>query len=89
MYRWSRNSQFFGWYLAIVGYITMGVSGYVLLATILTIILSHYYIVRFEELFLERVFGEEYLRYKLRTPRYVGEAKKSTIKPISMSYLEC
>ena len=31
-----------------------------------------------EELYLERMFGEKYLSYKARTPRYVGLPKRES-----------
>jgi protein-S-isoprenylcysteine O-methyltransferase Ste14 len=72
IYRWSRNPQFFGLFLQIIGISLMGRSGFSFLLTFAAIIFSHYYIIRIEEPYLERIFGEEYKSYKLRTPRYIG-----------------
>ena len=71
IYSRSRNPQFLGWYLAVLGVALAGLSGYALLIALLTIVFGHYYIVRLEEPFLERVFGEEYIEYKRRVPRYL------------------
>ena len=72
IYRWSRNPQFLGWYLADLGIALAGLSGYALLIALLTIILGHYYIVKLEEPYLERIFGREYLEYRRKAPRYLG-----------------
>ncbi|MHA1505998.1 MAG: methyltransferase family protein [Candidatus Asgardarchaeia archaeon] len=76
IYKWSRNPQFLGWYLMMLGISIFGRSGYALLITAITILACHYYIVKVEEPYLQRVFGEEYLKYKSRTPRYFGLLKK-------------
>jgi len=76
IYRWSRNPQFLGWYLVNAGIALAGVSGYALLVALLTTVFGHYYIVKLEEPYLERVFGEEYLEHKRRVPRYVGLPKR-------------
>ncbi len=70
IYRWSRNPQFLGFYLILVGISLFSFSGYALLLTAIAIIFCHYYIVKIEEPYLVKVFGEEYIKYKLRTPRY-------------------
>jgi len=75
IYKWSRNPQFLGWYFIDVGIALTGLSGYALLIALLTIISGHYYIVKLEEPYLERVFGREYLEYKRKTPRYIGLPK--------------
>jgi len=75
IYRWSRNPQFLGFYLALLGMSLLGRSGYALLLAIIAVIYCHYYIVKVEEPYLERIFGEEYRAYKLRTPRYIGMPK--------------
>jgi protein-S-isoprenylcysteine O-methyltransferase Ste14 len=76
IYQWSRNPQFFGWFLGLLGISLIGRSGFALLLTTVAIIFSHYYITRIEEPYLERRFEEKYLLYKSRTPRYIGIPKR-------------
>lgn len=76
VYRWSRNPQFLGWYFLDLGIALTGLSGYALLIALLTIVFGHYYIIKLEEPYLERVFGKEYMEYKRKTPRYLGSPKK-------------
>lgn len=52
-----------------------GLSGCTLLIVLMTIVFGHYYVVKLEEPYLERVFGREYLEYKWKTLRYVGFSK--------------
>lgn len=75
IYGWSKNPQFLGFYLALLGISIIGRSGYALLLTIIAIVYCHYYIVKVEEPYLERIFGEEYVRYKSKTSRYFGVPK--------------
>ena len=77
IYGWSRNPQFLGFYPALLGISIIGRSGYALLLTIIAIVYCHYYIVRVEEPYLERIFGEEYVTYKSKTPRYFGMSKSN------------
>ncbi|NJE00155.1 isoprenylcysteine carboxylmethyltransferase family protein [Thermococcus sp. LS1] len=76
IYRYSRNPQYIGWFLALIGISIMGRSGLALLLTIALIIGIHLYNVKLEEPYLERIFGEEYRRYKESTPRYFGMPKR-------------
>jgi protein-S-isoprenylcysteine O-methyltransferase Ste14 len=76
IYRYSRNPQYTGWFLALLGISIMGRSGLALLLTIALIVGIHLYNVKLEEPYLERIFGEEYRRYKSSTPRYIGMPKK-------------
>ncbi|NOX71275.1 MAG: isoprenylcysteine carboxylmethyltransferase family protein [Candidatus Micrarchaeota archaeon] len=71
IYRWSRNPQLLGTYLLIFGISIMERSGLAFLFTIIGILYYHLYTIKLEEPFLERMFGEEYRRYKSRTPRYI------------------
>ena len=75
IYRWSRNPQFLGFYLALLGMSLLGRSGYAVLLTGIAILYCHYYIVKAEEPYLERIFGKEYVAYKSKTPRYLGVPK--------------
>jgi len=78
IYGWSRNPQFLGFYLALLGISLMGRSGYAVLLTAVAVIYCHYYIVRVEEPYLEHLFGKEYVKYKLKTPRYVGMPRRES-----------
>lgn len=75
IYRWSRNPQFLGFYLALLGMSLLGRSGYAVLLTGIAIIYCHYYILKVEEPYLERIFGKEYVAYRSKTPRYLGVPK--------------
>ncbi|GAB6101839.1 hypothetical protein JCM16138_10620 [Thermococcus atlanticus] len=60
-------------------FLGISLAGRSLLALLLTAAFAigfHKYVVELEEPYLERVFGEEYRRYKERTPRYLGLPKK-------------
>ena len=76
IYQWSRNPQYLGWFLVLLGISLIGSSGLALLYTMIGIILFHFYITRIEEPYLGRIFGEKYIQYKSRTPRYIGLPKR-------------
>jgi protein-S-isoprenylcysteine O-methyltransferase Ste14 len=76
IYQWSRNPQYLGWFLVLLGISLIGSSGLALLYTTIGIILFHFYITRIEEPYLEHVFGEKYLLYKREAPRYIGIPKR-------------
>jgi protein-S-isoprenylcysteine O-methyltransferase Ste14 len=76
VYQWSRNPQYFGWFLVLLGISLIGHSWWALVYTMMAIILFHFYIIRMEEPYLARMFGEKYLLYKSRTPRYIGTPKR-------------
>jgi protein-S-isoprenylcysteine O-methyltransferase Ste14 len=71
VYRYSRNPQSVGWMLALGGIAVLGRSG---LALLLVVLFWGIFLIyaAMEERHLERVFGEEYRRYRDRTPRYLG-----------------
>lgn len=70
-YRYSRNPQVVGWLLGLLGLalIYRSVTGLSLVAAFLFV---HRLYFAIEEQHLERTFGEEYRRYKARTPRFLG-----------------
>ena len=72
VYRWTRNPQYLGWSFILFGISFIGRSGLAFLLAILGIVLFHYYVVRVEEPFLERAFGDKYYQYKSNVPRYLG-----------------
>ena len=70
-YRWSRNPQYVGWFLFLVGYALTDWSMWCLAALIILAVSLHL-LVLVEEEHLRRVFGEPYLEFCRRTPRYAG-----------------
>lgn len=79
IYRYSRNPQYLGWFLALLGISIAGRSFLAFLLTLLLVIGIHLYNVKLEEPYLERIFGEEYRKYKESTPRYFGMRKKGSV----------
>ncbi|CAN5624389.1 hypothetical protein BH24ACT21_BH24ACT21_11030 [soil metagenome] len=70
-YRYSRNPQVVGWGLALLGTSIAGRSPKALLLTTAFFLTHRLYFVS-EEQHLERIFGEEYRRYRSKTPRFLG-----------------
>jgi protein-S-isoprenylcysteine O-methyltransferase Ste14 len=67
----SRNPLYNGNYLLWMGFVALsGVWWFIPVATVLFAI-EYYFIVRYEEGVLESIFGEEYLAFKHRTPRWM------------------
>ncbi len=77
IYRYSRNPQFVGWFLILLGISLTGRSGFALMLTVVFAIVIHEYTIKLEEPYLERIFGNGYRRYKETSPRYFGFLKKS------------
>jgi protein-S-isoprenylcysteine O-methyltransferase Ste14 len=75
IYKRSRNPQYTGWFMWLLGISLVGRSGFAFLLTIIFIIGIHLYNVWLEEPYLERIFGEEYSVYRLKTSRYIGIPK--------------
>jgi protein-S-isoprenylcysteine O-methyltransferase Ste14 len=76
LYRFTRNPIYLGGFMICVGsclYATHVVN-LVLCALAVAV---HTRIVRREEQFLERRFGEQWLAYKRRVPRYLGRIRRS------------
>lgn len=70
-FRYSRNPQNVGIAIAGVGVALLGDSGLALALVAASIAVFRIYLV-FEEAHLERVFGEEFRRYRAETPRWLG-----------------
>jgi protein-S-isoprenylcysteine O-methyltransferase Ste14 len=71
-FAWCRNPLYVGNCLAWMGFgVISGVFWFIPLALVLFAI-EYTYIVRYEEGVLESIFGQEYLDYKARTPRWFG-----------------
>jgi protein-S-isoprenylcysteine O-methyltransferase Ste14 len=71
VFAWMRNPLYVGNFLIWIGFIVIsGVLWFVPVAVLL-FAAEYTLIVRYEEGVLESIFGEEYLRYKARTSRWV------------------
>jgi protein-S-isoprenylcysteine O-methyltransferase Ste14 len=74
LYRYSRNPQLVGGFFFMVGYAMLWPSWTGAIWASLWLPIAHL-MVRGEEAHLERVFGDEYKDYCVRTPRYLGFPK--------------
>lgn len=72
LYALSRNPQNVGWALALLGVAVAGRSVLALVMVALFALVLHTYIVRLEEPYLERIYGQAYRDYMERSPRYLG-----------------
>jgi hypothetical protein len=71
-FAWCRNPLYVGNFLAWIGFtVVSGVLWFIPVA-ILIFVIEYTLIVRYEEGVLESIFGQEYLDYKARTPRWFG-----------------
>ena len=75
IYRWSRNPQYLGWTLFLIGIALLRTSGMVLLLAALFWISYRMYLPS-EERLLERIYGEEYRIYRSQTHRYFGPVRQ-------------
>jgi protein-S-isoprenylcysteine O-methyltransferase Ste14 len=70
-FRWSRNPMYLFGSFAYAGLAMALVLPWSLALLAAVVVAIHYGVVLREEAFLERRFGEAYLRYKARTPRWL------------------
>lgn len=68
-YRWSRNPQYVGWVMFVLGFALTDWSWWCL-AAVLVVAVSLHLLVLVEEEHLLRVHGEPYLEFYRRVPRY-------------------
>ena len=72
IYAISRNPAFLGFILMYIGILCAFFNWYLFAATILAVGLFHLQITKVEEPFLTEAFGQEYLAYKDKVCRYLG-----------------
>ncbi len=70
-YRWSRNPQYVGWFMFLLGFALNDWSLWCLTALLVSAVSLHL-LVLVEEEHLHRVFGEHYAEFCRKVPRYVG-----------------
>jgi len=74
LYRFSRNPQYVGWFLFVLGFALTDWSSWCLVALVLLAVSLHL-LVLIEEEHLLRVFDEPYVAFKRRVPRYLGPVR--------------
>jgi protein-S-isoprenylcysteine O-methyltransferase Ste14 len=74
-YRISRNPQSVACGIAVIGYALLWPSWHTLGWVILFSLIIHMMVLTEEEN-LRKIFGEEYVKYRARVPRYVGLRKR-------------
>jgi protein-S-isoprenylcysteine O-methyltransferase Ste14 len=77
MYRFTRNPIYLGGFIACIGSCLFAPHVVNILLALTTIVI-HHWIVTKEEVFLEQRFGEQWLDFKRRIPRYVGVIRWKT-----------
>ena len=70
-YRWGRNPQYVGWLLFLFGYALNDWSWWCL-AALLVVAISLHLLVLVEEEHLRHVFGDPYVEFCRKIPRYLG-----------------
>jgi len=70
IFGWVRNPLYVGNFLIWMGFTVGSAVWWFLPIAILLFAIEYHYIVRYEEGVLESIFGEEYLAYRARTPRW-------------------
>lgn len=71
-FAWCRNPLYVGNFLAWMGFTVISGVLWFLPVAIVVFAIEYTLIVRYEEGVLESIFGQEYLDYKARTPRWFG-----------------
>jgi protein-S-isoprenylcysteine O-methyltransferase Ste14 len=71
IFGWVRNPLYVGNFLAWMGFVTISGVLWFLPVAIVLFAVEYSLIVAYEEGVLESIFGEEYLAYKRRTPRWI------------------
>jgi protein-S-isoprenylcysteine O-methyltransferase Ste14 len=79
-YRYTRNPQYIGDSLSIIGYIVLTNSWMVLIIGMLGVILN-LLAPYTEEPWLEERYGKRYREYKRKVPRFIGKVKKEGVRP--------
>ena len=71
IFAWMRNPLYVGNFLIWIGFTVISGALWFIPVAVLLFAVEYTLIVRYEEGVLESIFGQEYLRYKARTPRWI------------------
>ena len=75
----SRNPLYNGNFLIWMGFVTLSGVWWFLPVAVVVFAVEYFFIVRYEEGVLESIFGEEYLAFKHRTPRWIPFGASGTV----------
>jgi len=75
----SRNPLYNGNFLVWNGFVALSGVWWFLPVAVVLFAVEYYFIVRYEEGVLESIFGEEYLAFKRRTPRWIPLGVSGTV----------
>jgi len=70
VYQWTRNPLYTGGTFVMLGIAFVFALDWLVLLIVPSLFILHFGVVRREEQYLERKFGEQYRQYKLQVPRY-------------------
>ena len=70
IYNWTRNPLYTGGTLVMLGVALIFALDWLVLLIVPSAFILHFSVVRPEEQYLERKFGDQYRQYKLQVPRY-------------------
>ncbi len=76
-YRWSRNPQYVGWIIFLLGFALNDWSPWAV-GALLVVTVSLHFLVLIEEEHLLRTFGEPYATLLQTVPRYLGRPRRDT-----------
>lgn len=79
IYRYSRNPQYFGYWVMFLGASIAAGSGWALLLAVLFAVVMHPYIRLVDESHLRRQFGADYISYCSRAARYMGWRRRKEV----------
>jgi protein-S-isoprenylcysteine O-methyltransferase Ste14 len=79
VFAWSRNPLYNGNFLIWLGFAVISGVYWFIPIVVLLFAFEYSLIVRYEEGVLESTFGDEYLRYKIQTPRWIPRRPKVSI----------
>ena len=89
IYSWTRNPTYVGLAPVMCGIALIFALDWLLLLVVPSYLILNFCVIKCEEQYLERKFGEEYRRYKARVPRYVPLfARRAPLQSKSDSHQE-
>ncbi len=83
IYRWTRNPMYTGGAPVMIGIAIIFALDWLPVLMIPSWLTLHFGVVRREEEYLERKFGDDYRRYRAQVPRYLGFAGSASAESLT------